>query len=491
MPNVTFVRPELKRLLPEYYLIRDCISGESAIKEAKDKYLPRLNPSDTSKENITRYDNYIKRAVFYNVTRRTLNGLVGQVFAKDPIIEIPALLENVKLNASGNGVNLIQQSKRSLSCTLAYSRSGLFVDYPDVAAPATMAEVEKGKIRPTIITYAPHDIINWRVTESGANEVLSLVVLSESYEYEDDGFELKKAAQFRVLKLEGGTYVQEIWKQEIPTPWTGRDTPKGNYKLKQTFIPKDSSGNPFTEIPFMFIGSNDNDTEPDNPNFYDIASLNIAHYRNSADYEENVHIQGQTTAVAIGLTEEWLKGPLDGKIRIGATGGVPLPEGGDLKLVQATEKSALKEAMDTKERQMVALGAKLVEQKQVQRTAFETKIESTSESSILASTAANVQAGYLWALNWCCKFVGITSAQLKFELNTNFDLGITTPEERTQIVNEWKSGAISFKEMRGLLRKAGIASEEDETALADIMNEKKANAEIQASANAKSALPTA
>jgi len=69
MPNIAFKRPELTARLPEYDIIRDCVAGSIAVKAATIKYLPRPNNQDKSRANLARYNNYIGRAVFYNVTR--------------------------------------------------------------------------------------------------------------------------------------------------------------------------------------------------------------------------------------------------------------------------------------------------------------------------------------------------------------------------------------------------------------------------------------
>jgi len=485
MANVAFIRPELSKLLPLYILIRDCISGEPTVKAARTTYLPMPNAEDVSKENKARYESYLKRAVFYNVTRRTLSGLVGQVFMRDPVVKVPQLLKPVEANASGTGVSLTQQSKKTLSLTLAYSRAGLLVDYPEIPeGGASIADLEAGRVRPTITTYSPQEIINWRLTERGAEEILSLVVLAEAYCFADDGFEMKNAAQFRVLKLdENGEYVMEIWKESTPTTWEGSKVPKGNFQLHKTMRPRGADGLPLREIPFTFVGTENNDPQPDNPNLYDLASLNIAHYRNSADYEEACYVVGQPTPVLTGLTEEWVKDVLKGTVAFGSRGGIPLPVGGDAKLLQATENTMIKEAMEAKERQMVALGAKLVEQKQVQRTAFEAKVEATSEGSTLSSTAKNVQAAYLWALKWCARFVGVPETGIEFELNTDFDIARMTPEERGQAMKEWQSGAITFEEMRAVLRKSGTATEDDTKAKEKIDAETAASMALATPAN--------
>ncbi|QEG09324.1 62kDa structural protein [Pseudomonas phage HMGUpa1] len=471
MPNVSFVRPELSKLLPMYYLIRDAIAGEPTVKEARTKYLPMPNASDQSKENKARYDAYIARAVFYNVARRTLFGLIGQVFMRDPVVKVPALLNPLVANATGSGINLTQLSKKAVSLNLAYSRAGILVDYPTTEGQggASVAELEAGKIRPTLYVYAPTEIINWRTIDRGAEEVLSLVVIFETWCVQDDGFEMKNSGQFRVLRLDDeGYYVHEIWREPNPTKADGTKIPRGNYQLHEVFKPTDANGNRLDEIPFMFMGSENNDVNPDNPNFYDLASLNLAHYRNSADYEESCYVVGQPTPVLTGLTEEWVNNVLKGTVNFGSRGGIPLPTGADAKLLQAEPNTMLKEAMDTKERQMVALGAKLVEQKEVQRTATEAELEAASEGSTLSSATKNVSAAFEWALKWAARWIGAGDAGVKFELNTDFDIARMTPDERRQIIEEWQKGAITFTEMRTGLRKAGIATEDDAKAKADI-----------------------
>lgn len=486
MPNVAFVRKELKPLLSQYRLIGDAVAGEQTVKAARTLYLPKPNAEDTSPENGKRYDAYLKRAVYYNATRRTLFGLIGQVYSQEPVIEVPSLLKPVVNNASGKGESLVQHSKRALSLALAYSRAGLFVDYPEAPEGATIADLEAGRIRPTLTLYKPEDIINWRVIDRGADEILSLIVLREPYEFDDDGFEVKTAIQFRVLRIEeaSGFYRMEIWREKMPTETGGLRSSGGNFELAGPAIyPKDASGRNLTEIPFTFIGSENNDPLPEEPNFYDIASVNLAHYRNSADYEESCYVVGQPTPVLIGLTEEWVNNVLKGTVTFGSRGAIPLPQNADAKLLQAEPNTMIKEAMDAKERQLVALGAKLVEQTDVQRTATEAKIEATSEGSILSSTAKNVQAAYMYALEWCARFVGVEAGSIKFELNTDFDISRMSNEERGQTIKEWQAGAITFTEMRSVLRKAGTATEDDEKAKADIAKDTAEAMALEAVAN--------
>lgn len=464
-PNVGFIRDEIVALMPQYELIRDALAGEVAVKEAGDKYLPRPDPSDLSRENKERYKSYLRRAVFYNVTRRTLSALTGQVFMRPAEIVYPEIMEPVIKNASGTGVSLELTAKRALNYTLAYSRAGVYVDYPSVDdTVTTLADIQSGRIRPTINVVSPMEIINWRTKNIGAEEVLSMVVIAEYFCANDDGFEVSHEPQWRVLGLDSeGNYYQEIWREESSTSRYKRS----QYYRHEIIYPRGAAGELLREIPFMFIGSDNNDANPDNPHFYDLASINIAHYCNSADYEESVFVSGQPTLVISGVDDQWKKDS-GGSARVGSVGGIGVPMGGDAKLIQAQPNSLVQKAMEMKEKQMVALGARVVEERSVQRTATEASLDSASESSILASVTRNVNEAMNWALKWAAQFIGINTDFVEFHLNTDFEISKMKSEDRRQLLAEWQNGAITFEEMRTQLAKSGIATEEDESAKSKI-----------------------
>lgn len=458
---VSSEHPSLKELKILWDIIRDTIAGERQVKFRRTKYLPQPNAADTSKENLARYDAYITRAVFYNVVKRTLGGLIGQVFSREPIIEIPTGLEPIRDDANGLGVDIVQLAKKATGGAVGYGRMGLFVDYPATDGPATRAQLETGQIRPSIVAYDPADCINWRFVKRGGIHVLSLVVLKEQYVVSDDGFLETLGTQYRVLRLVGDEYVQQIYKSNQPG---GIPT-----QASETFQPQDSTGRPLKEIPFKFVGSENNDPTPDSPPMYDLSSLNIAHYRNSADYEESCFIVGQPTPYFTGLTENWVKDILKGSIPLGARAAVPLPVGSIAGLLQAQANTLPKEAMDQKEKQMVALGAKLVEPGTVPRTATETVIDESYETSILSASGDNVSSAFDFALRQCAKFTGDEfTDKHKFELNTEFDLIKMSANERDALIKEWQAKAISFGELRKNLRRAGIATDDDETAISEI-----------------------
>lgn len=469
VPNVSFIRPELSANFDKYDMIRDCLSGQEAIKKKGDKYLPRPNAADTSPDNLARYEGYVARALFYNVVSNTTAGLVGQVFAADPVSEFPTELDPMWYDVTGSGVSMVQQAKRTLSHILAFGRAGLLTDFPrakEDGSAFTREEVQQGFARPTIQFYNGTDVINWRYKIVGAKSVLCLVVLNEEYVIKDDGFEITTGTGKRVLRLnDAGQYEMEEWRP------VNDDNPVGDwYKFGETIIPTDDAGAPLTYIPFTFVGSQNNDSSVDRPPMYDLACINLAHYRNSADYEDSVYMVGQPTPYFAGLTQDWVDNVLKGTIQLGSRGAVPLPEGGSAGLIQAQENSMVKEAMELKQRQMVSIGAQLVEDKQVQRTLGEAKMEAASVASTLSACAHNVSQAFEQCIRWACAFYGIEPGvdDIVFTLSTDFAIMKMTTEERNTLLAEWQGGGITWGEYRSQLRQSGIATLDDEEAKEEI-----------------------
>lgn len=488
-----------------YWIIRDCLEGEPAIKGwigslgtnisanaaafngggsnnsllnnnnlAKAKmYLPQPNPTDNSEQNQQRYKQYLTRAVFYNVTSRTLEGMVGQIFLIPPVVKLPSGLQQMLNDLDGDGMTFEQSAKRAVRYGAAYGRGGLYIDYPATDGEVTQNQVLTGQIKPMIKLVAPWDIVNWRETVINGKNVLTQVVIREETDsYDEEGFDVSQSEQFRVLKLDDFTQNYTVQIYEGQSLSNGK---KSNSKfIPQTAItPTDSKGQPFKYIPFTFIGSENNDSAVDKPPMYDLSSLNIGHYRNSADYEEAAFFMGQPTVFVTGIDKTWYDDVLHGVIGVGSRIGIPLPVGATMGLLQVNANSMPLEAMKLKEDQMLALGAKLVTQKRTQRTATETKYDAASETSILTSVSKNVSSAYAFAFKAAAAFTGDDASSISVALNIEFELNDLGPDDISKIVATWLQGAITFPEMRETVRKAGLATEENAAARTSIEADRK------------------
>ena len=224
------------------------------------------------------------------------------------------------------------------------------------------------------------------------------------------------------------------------------------------------------DIPFTFFGSNDNDETMDDSPLYDLAVLNLAHYRNMADYEEGNFIAGQPSLFITGLTKEWVADIVNQghPIRLGARTANILGSGSNAFLLQATANSGLYQALQDKKDQMVALGARLIEPNGSTKTATEAQSEKADETSVLATLANNLSDAYSRVLNYCADFLGV-NYECTMALNTKFDSTKMSPQERQQLIGEWQAGAITWGEMRARMVDDEIAFiEDDELARAQI-----------------------
>jgi hypothetical protein len=456
--DVTFTHPDYDAAFAEWTLVKDAAAGERQIKAKGDEYLPRPNAADTSKANQTRYDQYLARAVYYNVTGRTVRSLSGLAFRRWPEIELPSQLDAFVENATGAGVSLIQHAQATLSQILKTGRGGLLADYPRTDGPQSLADQQSGSAQPTLSYYTETAITNWKTMKVGSRVVLSLVVLMETHEV-DGGWEVKLEPQYRVLRLVGGIYRQELWRKQRSDKGAVRKN--APWVLADAITPRQGNGQPWKEIPFQFIGSQNNDATIDQAPMGDIAALNIAHYRNSADYEDSVYIVGQPQIVMAGLEQQWVDMLEEKGVYIGSRAPLPLPEGGSAQLLQAAPNTLCKEAMDQKERQMAAIGARLIaagSAEVAQRTATQVESDDATAHSVLSLCCDNVSKAYQQALRWAANFANATG-NVVFSIATEFTKIIDAPtlQVMLQLV---QAGKMPEADLFSALRVAGYIDSE-------------------------------
>ncbi|WP_313240381.1 DUF4055 domain-containing protein [Stutzerimonas kunmingensis] len=448
MATVDYQRPEYEAAQARWRLVRDVCKGSEAVKAAERLYLPKPNPHDTSKENAERYTNYLARAVFYNATGRTRDGLVGAVFRVVPTLTVPALLDYMQTDANGAGISVYQQSQTVLADVLETGRALVLVDFPAVES-ASRADMQSGRARATITAYRAEDVINWRTTKVGARHLLSLAVLRETHEVED-GFGMKTEPQYRVLSLRNGVYTVDVWRR------TGGE---GAFEVAETYNPRRSNGAPWGEITAFFVGAQNNDTSIDESPLYDLAEINIGHYRNSAEFEDSVFTIGQQQLVITGLDDHWARELEERGIYFGSRAVITLPVGADAKLIQASPNSLAEVAMDKKVIQMVALGARLVEKGSATKTATEAASDNAAEHSVLSLVASNVSEAYTKALQCAAEFMGATG-ECVYALNQDFIEARLDPQTLAELVKSWQAGAITDADLWAQFRRFGLIDAE-------------------------------
>lgn len=424
-------------------LVDDVCMGDTHVKSKGTDYLPSPSGSLDTIDEKKRYDSYKMRANFLGATKQTLQGLIGLAFKQPPTIESNTRLDVVIDDANGDGISIHQHAQKTLAEVLKKGRSGLLVDYPETDSVVSALDEEQNGIQPTIIAYKAQQVKNWRTIKRGAKTLYSLIVLEESYiEYQD--FTEEKKKQYRVLELEDDTnYLVSIY----------RPSDKG-YEVYNQYAPLNGQGNRFNYIPFVFVGSENNDHEVDSAPLYDLAVINLAHYRNSADYEEGVFICGQPTPWASGIDDEWHE--KNGNIQLGSRSVIPLNVDGKFGIAQAEPNMIAKEAMDQKEKQMIQLGGRLIEQGSAAKTATQARGDYEISHSVLSLSCENVSDAYTQCLEFASEFMSLDTSTVLFALNDDFNTHVADAQMITALVNAWQTGALPKPDLYELMRKFNL-----------------------------------
>lgn len=423
---------------------RDAIRGRDAIAAAGDIYLPRPDMDDT-KAAAKRFDALIKRAQWYAAPKRTMESLVGAVFRKGPAKqEIPAAMEYLIEDADGAGQSLEQIGKRVLGEQLVAGGVGLLADYPehDLENPS-LDDVQRLGLRPRIVTYQAEQIINWRTETQGGRELPALIVLAESVDKTgSDIFAHDIQNQYRVLRLVGGVYVQELYDQDG--------------SLIRAVSPRQGDGKPWTQIPFIFAGAQENKMRVQDAPLAALCDCAISYWQVSALYHENLAIHGQLTLGVMSdmSAEEWQAANPNG-ITVGAATGVFLGKSGGFATATAPESSSLSAALKEKRIEMAELGAQIVE-KSMQQTAEAARSDAARESSLLAHVVGNCAEAIEQALEWCAVFSNVDPGKVFYDLPKEFNVFSLDPATRSAMQGELDRGLIAKSDYRRNLRLAGV-----------------------------------
>lgn len=500
--------PEYARWASIWRKCRDVLAGEEAIKGADETYLPKM-----AAMNADEYEGYKTRASFYGASYRTLQGLMGALLRKEPIVHVTLWkkypnsnqdeirvkeeqklkdqLYELQLNVTQTGVDLQAFTRSLVGEILGVGRVGLLVDMP----PANPSVLEPS---PYLRLYTTEDIINWRERYIGGVPVLEQVILQEIIEEASiTGFGSDWIVQYRELTLdEQGHYIQRVY--VIDPPETDKDEPSIRVvsEVKPTNL-----GKPLTELPFFFISPTHMRPQVDRPPLLDLYNVNISHYRSSADLEHGRHFTALPTPVVSGVEDEDENGKPT-HLRIGSGTAWLLPQGAQARMLEFNGQGLkhLENALKDKEQQMVNLGARMMEQdKRASETAEALRLRQAGDIASLNVLADTVGASLTRAIRimawWTGLIPSVEDDSLLIALDKDFFESRLAPGQISALVSAWQAGAFSFKDLYENLVRGEIISpqrdyddvrreiiEEIEERAARAMDQLQKTAEINAAA---------
>lgn len=432
---------------PVWKLCRDASIGQRAVHKAGTDYLPKL-----SGQTIEEYSAYRDRAQFFGATGRTVEGMVGLVFRKQASVTVPDTFQTYLDDVNMAGDSLDALSRSAVEEAIKVGRLGVLVDYPpapEVEASLTIEDSRQLGQRPYMALYKAEAIINWRYGYVNNATRLIQVFLNEVY---DDGG--TDAVQIRELSLIEGVYTQTIWRKG-----EGKD----GWEAVEMFEPK-INGAPIGEIPFFIVSSKEGSRDVQEPPIESLANVNLGHYRNSADLENGAHISGLPTAYVTGFEARYDdKGEMiPEKIHLGSNTVLCLPAGSEAGFMQCGSEgfATLEKAMDRKEQQMAALGARmLAPEKRQSESAESHEIKRGGENSVLATLAGSVDGVLTNALRFMAEWVGMDAKDVSFALNKDYMPVSMDANMLRELVGSWQQGVISYDTLVGTLKRGEIVPE--------------------------------
>ena len=417
-PHFDHEHPGYRNFLPLWEKCRDCYAGEEAIKNSNQKYLPFL-----SNQESWEYNHYKHRALFLNVMKRTIQGLVGAAVRKTPIIEVPEQLEDHIENCDLRGTSLREMVQKLLTELLITGRVSLVVDRMENS-------------RTYLTTYNSDSLINWRLWEHAP--VMS--IFAEDIDISEDGYEHEVKTQYRIYEFDENGFVRvRVALEKLPD----KDLEESEFDIVEEVYPT-MRGEGMSELPIFTMNSNGMGfDELDPPPLIDLANLAISHYRTSADLENGRHFTALPQAWMTGVDpDEYAAG-----ISVGGNTAWIIPNAeAKLGYLEFTGQGlgSLENALQEKEQMMAIAGARLLESKKGVESAETSRIRQNIETSILSSIVVNLQHGLNKAVKYMAMWEGLNPDDVNIELNMDF-VDVRIPhQEIISLVQSFQMGGISM-----------------------------------------------
>lgn len=229
---------------------------------SSEDFLRRLHAEDKDDYAIRK-----KSSELYNVTKGTIDGVVGSVFS-DGLIASEELPDPVKklfqdIDMCGNDIESFLRV--SFTNAVRDGHSFIFVDAPPKIETdgdnATLADVAEQ--RPFWVNYTKDQAKNWQFDVIGGKTILSQITFEECVIEKDGMFGEKEVERRRVLRR--GSY--EIFEK--------RKT-EGTNKVEWISVESGDTG--LEEIPIVVIYTNKKGMLESIPPYLELARTNVVHY---------------------------------------------------------------------------------------------------------------------------------------------------------------------------------------------------------------------
>lgn len=345
---VTTQHPQYTAMLDDWQEMEDALVGPRAIAQCGTIYLPKTsgmieaeslaktdNSPLTTEEARQLYEAYKRRAEYPMWVKDSLRTMVGLVSRQEPEIVLPDRMKALENEATSDGFGLKQLYLRIVSALLTKGRKPLLAEFDSSG-------------NPYIATYTAETAINWRTSDTGGRQDLTLAVFKEQrLKPGTDEFDLEYQDVYRVLDLVEGSYRVRVL-NEAGVVVEDEEYPGTVGGTQST---------PLNFIPVVYAGSTDNNPDVDEIPLLTMAQAALKYYQLSADYYTAMHYTAHP--------QPWISGMgADDDIRVtGPMAAWMLPKDSQAGYLEFTGAGIekLRQAMQDQQNAAAESGAKVID----------------------------------------------------------------------------------------------------------------------------------
>jgi hypothetical protein len=437
-------------MLPALHIVHDVEKGTLALRAAGKRYLPQEEAEDAGDYQVK-----LARAVFFNVFRRTLQGLVGMVFRKEPKFgeDVPAAIagsegkdDAAKVEGHAENIDLAGChwtvfAKELFEKAMRDGHSFILVDMPPrLPDGATRADEMKSGRRPYWVMREKAQAVNWRSETVNGRVRLAQITFRECSLEPDGEYGEKEVVRYRVLRPGSFQIFREV-KDE------------GG---KLTYVLDSEGLTSLSEIPVAVVYGHKTGFLTSAPPLLDLALLNLTHYQKYADLSTYLHIASRPIL--------WFRGR-DKSKKVEAIGPYTFfdvaEQNGEVAFAETTGAAlgaAREDIRDIQEWMSVFGLSLLVKSSKKPATATEEILDNVAEESPLATAAQSLKDALEAAL-------GFHAAYLNEQSGGSVELGATVADltlspEKLRVLMDAAGSKISLETLWSVMQRAGELPED-------------------------------
>lgn len=389
--DIAQVLPAYVRYMDDIDLAQALHGGTRLMRLAGRKYLPQ-EEGETNKS----YQNRLSRSVLANYYKRTLEKLVGQVFAEDlePTNDLPDVVYELLSDIDLAGTNVSVFMRDAFYAAMHKGLCHIMVEYPQVEGK-TLADHRQAGARPYWTLIPPECVIGWRHKDIGGRKVLTQLRVLETVEVESGLYGVDTVRRLRL-------YEPGRWKvfqlDEGASEWRDAVDPETGQRLEGTTS--------LPNIPLVTLMLGDKTTEMTAlPCLQGLAELNCRHWQSASDQQNILHYARMITFFGKQLDVDE-----GGQVIFGANRLIHTTSpDGDLRVVEHSGAGIEAGRADLKdlEQAMALFGLQLLLPRVSGQTATQNAIEKGEADSALLAWTRKLASALGELLRHTCAWLGI------------------------------------------------------------------------------------